>query len=100
MESRLKLVLTLFGTRTLLKHPVFQPTESAGESAKFRATWHLRKALGEDFRQLAAKKEAKVEEGHLLSDHVHMLLSIPPKYSVSSVVGYSGVTRGSENPSG
>ena len=48
----------------------------------------LRKALGEVFRQLAAQKEAKVEEGHLLSDHVHMLLSIPPKYSVSSVVGY------------
>ena len=47
----------------------------------------LRKALGEVFRQLA-QKEAKVEEGHLLSDHVHMLLSIPPKYSVSSVVGY------------
>jgi putative transposase len=38
----------------------------------------LRKALGEVFRQLAAQKEAKVEEGHLLSDHVHMLLSIPP----------------------
>jgi putative transposase len=48
----------------------------------------LRKALGEVFRQLAAQKEAKVEEGHLLSDHVHMLLSIPLKYSVSSVVGY------------
>jgi putative transposase len=48
----------------------------------------LRKALGEVFRQLAAQKEAKDEEGHLLSDHVHMLLSIPPKYSVSSVVGY------------
>jgi putative transposase len=48
----------------------------------------LRKALGEVFRQLAAQKEAKVEEGRLLSDHVHMLLSIPPKYSVSSVVGY------------
>ena len=47
----------------------------------------LRKALGEVFRQLAAQKEAKVEEGHLLLDHVHMLLSIPPKYSVSSVVG-------------
>jgi putative transposase len=48
----------------------------------------LRKALGDVFRQLAAQKEAKVEEGHLLLDHVHMLLSIPPKYSVSSVVGY------------
>src|ERR1700722_11665407 len=36
----------------------------------------LRKPLGEVFRQLAAQKEAKVEEGHLLPDHVHMLLSI------------------------
>jgi putative transposase len=48
----------------------------------------LRKALGEVFRQLAAQKEAKVEQGHLLPDHVHMLLSIPPKYAVSNVVGY------------
>ena len=48
----------------------------------------LRKPLGEIFRQLAAQKESKVEEGHLLPDHVHMLLSIPPKYAVSNVVGY------------
>src|SRR6202790_2677022 len=48
----------------------------------------LRKLLGEVFRQLAAQKESKVEEGHLLPDHVHMLLSIPPKYAVSNVVGY------------
>ena len=45
----------------------------------------LRKPLGEVFRQLAAQKESKVEEGHLLPDHVHMLLSIPPKYAVSNV---------------
>ena len=48
----------------------------------------LRKPLGEVFRQLAAQKESKVEEGHLLPDHVHMLLSISPKYAVSNVVGY------------
>ena len=48
----------------------------------------LRKPLGEVFRQLAAQKEAKVEEGHLLLDQVHMLLSILPKYAVSNVVGY------------
>ena len=48
----------------------------------------LRKPLGEVFRQLAAQKESKVEEGHLLPDHVHMLLSVPPKYAVSNVVGY------------
>ena len=40
------------------------------------------------FRKLALQKESKVEEGHLMPDHVHMLLSIPPKYAVSQVVGY------------
>lgn len=48
----------------------------------------LRKELGEVFRRLAQQKESRVEEGHLLLDHVHMLLSIPPKYGVSQVVGY------------
>ena len=48
----------------------------------------LRKHLGEVFRKLASQKESRVEEGHLLPDHVHMLISIPPKYAVSQVVGY------------
>ncbi len=48
----------------------------------------LRKYLGQVFRDLAAQKECRVEEGHLMPDHVHMLLSIPPKYSVSQVVGF------------
>ena len=48
----------------------------------------LRKNLGEVLRELARQKESKVLEGHLQPDHVHMLLSIPPKYSVSQVVGY------------
>ena len=48
----------------------------------------LRKNLGEVFHELARQKESKVLEGHLQSDHVHMLISIPPKYSVSQVVGY------------
>jgi len=48
----------------------------------------LRKYLGEIFRELAAHKECKVLEGHLMPDHVHILLSIPPKYSVAQVVGY------------
>jgi putative transposase len=48
----------------------------------------LRAALGEVFRELARQKESKIEEGHLRPDHVHMLLSIPPKYAVSPVVGY------------
>jgi|SRR5947209_18462501 len=48
----------------------------------------LRVHLGEVFRMLAAQKESQIEEGHLGPDHVHMLVSIPPKYSVSQVVGF------------
>ena len=48
----------------------------------------LRKHLGELFRRLASRKESRIEEGHLMPDHVHMLISIPPKYAVSQVVGY------------
>jgi putative transposase len=48
----------------------------------------LRPHLGRVFRQLAEHRESRVEEGHLMAAHVHMLLSIPPKYGVSQVVGY------------
>jgi putative transposase len=44
--------------------------------------------LGEVFRRLAEQKQCRVEEGHLMPDHVHMLISIPPKYAVSQVMGY------------
>ena len=47
----------------------------------------LRRHLGEVFRKLALQRESKVEEGHLMPDPVHMLLSIPPRYAVSQVVG-------------
>src|SRR6478672_3478983 len=45
----------------------------------------LRQHLGEVFRKLAMQKESRVEEGHLMPDHVHMMISIPPKYAVSTV---------------
>ena len=48
----------------------------------------LRKYLGDVFHELAIQKESKILEGHMMGDHVHMLISIPPKYSVSQVVGY------------
>ena len=48
----------------------------------------LRKNLGEVFHDLARQKESRIVEGHLQPDHVHMLLLIPPKYSVAHVVGY------------
>jgi len=48
----------------------------------------LRQQLGDLLMQLAMQRESRIEEGHLMRDHVHMLVSIPPKYSVSQVVGY------------
>jgi len=48
----------------------------------------LRRYLGELFRKLAEQKESRIEEGHLMPDHVHMMIAIPPKYAVSQVVGY------------
>ena len=48
----------------------------------------LRKDLGEVFRRLATQKECRIEEGHLMPDHVHMMISIPPKYAVSQVIGF------------
>jgi len=48
----------------------------------------LRPHLGEVFRKLAGQKESRIEEGHLLADHVHMMISIPPKYAVSQVIGF------------
>lgn len=48
----------------------------------------LRKYLGTVFHDLARQKESRIEEGHLMIDHVHMLISIPPKYAVSQVIGF------------
>ena len=48
----------------------------------------LRQRLGDVFRTLAKQKECQVVEGHLMPDHVHMLISIPPKYSVAQAIGY------------
>lgn len=48
----------------------------------------LRTHLGEVFRNLAAQRESRIVEGHLMPDPVHMMIAIPPKYAVSQVVGY------------
>jgi putative transposase len=47
-----------------------------------------RESIGEIIRQLCGYKGVEIIEGHLMSDHVHMLVSIPPKISVSSFMGY------------
>ena len=48
----------------------------------------LRQRMGGLLRELAGQRESRIEQGHLMLDHVHMLISIPPKYSVAQVVGY------------
>ena len=64
-------------------HVVFIP-----KCRKKRLYGQLREHLGEVFRELASRKESRIEEGHLKPDHVHMMISIPPKHAVSQVVGY------------
>ena len=64
-------------------HVVFIP-----KKRKKRIFGVLRKHLGEIFHELAVHKEAKIVEGHIMADHVHMCISIPPKYAVSNVMGY------------
>lgn len=49
---------------------------------------NLRQYLGEIFRELAIQKECRILEGHLMPDHVHMLISVPPKFAVAQVIGF------------
>ncbi|MBD3886370.1 IS200/IS605 family transposase [Phormidium tenue FACHB-886] len=64
-------------------HVVFIPKYR--RKAMYKELWQY---LREVFHELARQKECRIEEGHLCPDHVHMLISIPPKYSVSQVVGF------------
>ncbi len=48
----------------------------------------LRKYLGEVLRDSAQRRECEILEGRLMPDHAHVLISIPPKYTVSQVVGF------------
>ena len=48
----------------------------------------LRRHLGTVFKTLTEQKESRIEEGHLMVDHVHMMIAIPPKYSVAQVIGF------------
>jgi putative transposase len=49
---------------------------------------NIRKKLGAVFHDLAGQKQCRIVEGHIMPDHVHMCISIPPKYAVASVVGF------------
>jgi putative transposase len=64
-----------------------------------KAFYHeLQRHLGEVFRALAEQKECRIEEGPLRADHVPMLLSIPPKYSMAQIVGF--IKAGATQPLG
>ena len=47
----------------------------------------IREFLGPVFHEMASQRSSKIEEGHMLPDHVHMLIKIPPKYSIAEVIG-------------
>ena len=64
-------------------HVVFTPKYRKKELYGF-----LRKELKDVFHRLAQQKECSIEEGYLMPDHVHMLISIPPKHSVSNILGF------------
>lgn len=52
------------------------------------ALGEIRESLGAIFPELARQKECRLVEGHLLPDHVHMCIEIPPKYAVAPVIGF------------
>lgn len=64
-------------------HVVFIP-----KGRKKKLYKEIRKFLGPVFRELIRQKESELKEGHMLEDHVHMMLKIPPKYAVAEVIGY------------
>jgi len=64
-------------------HLVFVP-----KYRKKKLYGEIRRYLGPVFHELARQRESKILQGHMVQDHVHMLICIPPKYSISEVVGY------------
>ena len=77
--------------RQSLSHTVWECKYHVVWTPKYRRKrifGELRQYLGDVFRELARQKESQVLKGHLLPDHVHMLVAIPPKYAVSQVIGY------------
>lgn len=56
----------------------------------------LRGEVGKIIRQLCRQKEVELIEGHAMPDHIHLVLSIPPKYSIAMVIGYPILPRGAQ----
>ena len=77
-------VQSLAHTKWLCKyHIVFSPTYR--RQIIFAS---IRESIGEILKDLCKYKGVEIIEGHLMPDHVHMLVSIPPKISVPSFMGY------------
>ena len=79
--------------------PVYESLNHSTWECKYHIVWipkyrrkklykTIRSDLGQEIRRLIRSHECKLVEGHMMSDHVHVLLEVPPKYSVSHVVGY------------
>jgi len=64
-------------------HVVFIP-----KYRKKKLFGQVRRYLRTVFHELAQQKDSKIVEGHMMTDHVHMCIPIPPKYSVAQVIGY------------
>jgi len=75
---------SLSHTRWDCKYPIV----SIPKKRKKKIYGSIRKHLGEILHDLAKRKGVVIEEGHLMPDHIHMCISIPPKYAVSNVMGY------------
>ena len=75
---------SLSHTRWMCKyHIVFTP--------KYRRKiiyYKLRKDIQQIIKQLCKWKGVEIIEGHMMPDHIHLLVSIPPKYSISQFMGY------------
>src|SRR3984957_8946951 len=74
-----------------LSHSTWDCKNHVVFSSKYRTKrlyGDLRKELRDLFVKLSLQKGCRIEEGHLMPDHVHMLISIPPKYSVAQIIGY------------
>ena len=74
-----------------LSHPKYECKYHVVFIPKFRKKelyGRIREYLGPVFHELANQRESKIIEEHMVGDHVHMLISIPPKYSVAEVIGY------------
>ena len=69
-------------------HVVFLPRSSCAQTASESYFRQARRQLGAIFHALARQKECQIIEGHLMPDHVHMCIAIPPKHPVASVIGF------------